>query len=47
MLKDEQISVYVGTADTFYLDGPIHLLDTALTKLGAQASIHRSGEDAY
>ena len=35
-----KIHVYVGTADTFYLDGSVHLLDAALTKLGAQASIH-------
>ena len=35
-----KIHVYVGTADTFYLDGPVHLLDAALEKLGAQANIH-------
>ena len=35
-----KIHVYVGTADTFYLDGPVHLLDANLAKLGAHASIH-------
>ena len=35
-----KIHVYVGTADTFYLDGPVHLLDAALIKLKAQASVH-------
>ncbi len=32
-----RIHLYVGTADTFYLDGAAHLLDARLAKLGAQA----------
>ena len=34
MLK-ERIHLYVGTADSFYLDGPAHLLEARLKKLGA------------
>lgn len=30
-----RIHLYVGTADTFYLDGAAHRLDAVLTKLGA------------
>lgn len=32
-----KIHVYVGTADTFYLDGAAHRLDTVLSGLGAEA----------
>jgi S-formylglutathione hydrolase FrmB len=32
-----RIHVFVGTADTFYLDGAAHLLDAVLNRLGAQA----------
>jgi S-formylglutathione hydrolase FrmB len=32
-----RIHLYVGTADTFYLDGSAHLLDARLQKLGADA----------
>jgi S-formylglutathione hydrolase FrmB len=32
-----RIHVYVGTADTFYLDGAAHKFDARLTKLGADA----------
>lgn len=32
-----RIHVFVGTADTFYLDGAAHLLDARLQKLGADA----------
>jgi enterochelin esterase-like enzyme len=32
-----RIHLYVGTADTFYLDGSAHLLDAELQKLGADA----------
>ena len=46
-----RIHVYVGTADTFYLDGAAHKLDARLKKLGAGASFHyvegRSHFDAY
>jgi S-formylglutathione hydrolase FrmB len=34
-----KIHVYVGTADTFYLDGAAHKLSDALKSLGAQASV--------
>ncbi|HEY7307672.1 MAG TPA: alpha/beta hydrolase-fold protein, partial [Bryobacteraceae bacterium] len=34
-----KIHVIVGTADTFYLDGPAHLLKTALDSLHAQAQV--------
>lgn len=37
---DGKIHVYVGTADTFYLDGAAHRLDTALKALGAKAEVH-------
>ena len=43
--------MFVGTADTFYLDGAAHRLDARLTKLGAGASFHyvegRSHFDLY
>jgi S-formylglutathione hydrolase FrmB len=32
-----RIHLFVGTADTFYLDGSAHLLDARLAKLGADA----------
>lgn len=32
-----RIHLYVGTADTFYLDGAAHKLDAVLTKLGGDA----------
>jgi hypothetical protein len=32
-----KIHVIVGTADTFYLDGPAHRLDAVLARLGAEA----------
>ncbi len=32
-----RIHVYVGTADTFYLDGPAHKMDALLKRLGADA----------
>ncbi|GGH12685.1 alpha/beta hydrolase [Silvibacterium dinghuense] len=32
-----KIHLYVGTADTFYLDGAAHRLDAVLTKLGGDA----------
>jgi len=32
-----RVHLYVGTADTFYLDGSAHLLDARLQKLGAGA----------
>lgn len=38
ILKDK-IHVYVGTADTFYLDGAVHRLDIALQQLGGSAHI--------
>jgi hypothetical protein len=34
-----KIHVYVGTADTFYLDGAAHLLDARLKSLHADAHI--------
>jgi hypothetical protein len=36
---DGKIHIFVGTADTFYLDGPAHRLQALLTRLGAHASI--------
>ncbi len=33
-----RVHVFVGTADTFYLDGSAHLLDARLARLGADAS---------
>jgi S-formylglutathione hydrolase FrmB len=36
---DGKIHLYVGTADTFYLDGPAHLLKAAFDKLGAHEQI--------
>jgi enterochelin esterase-like enzyme len=36
---DGKIHVIVGTADTFYLDGAAHLLDSALKSVGANATI--------
>lgn len=35
-----RIHLYVGTADTFYLDGAAHKLDSVLTRLGAEAQFH-------
>lgn len=35
-----RIHLYVGTADTFYLDGAAHKLDTVLAGLGAEAQFH-------
>jgi S-formylglutathione hydrolase FrmB len=35
---DGKIHIVVGTADTFYLDGPAHRLQAVLTRLGAHAS---------
>lgn len=35
---DGKIHLYVGTADTFYLDGSAHRLDAALKSLGAKAT---------
>jgi hypothetical protein len=32
-----RIHLYVGTADTFYLDGAAHKLDAVLQRLGADA----------
>jgi dienelactone hydrolase len=32
-----RIHLFVGTADTFYLDGSAHLFDARLAKLGADA----------
>ena len=37
---DGKIHVYVGTADTFYLDGAAHRLHAVLDKLGAKSSFH-------
>jgi S-formylglutathione hydrolase FrmB len=34
-----KIHVYVGTADTFYLDGAAHKLDDALKSVGARAQV--------
>jgi hypothetical protein len=34
-----RIHLIVGTADTFYLDGAVHLLDRRLQELGAQAHV--------
>lgn len=46
-----KIHVYVGTADTFYLDGPAHRFDAVLQSLGADAQFHflpgRSHFDLY
>lgn len=46
-----KIHVYVGTADTFYLDGAAHKLDAVLEALGADASFtfrkDRSHFDLY
>jgi hypothetical protein len=36
---DGKIHVYVGTADTFYLDGAAHKLDAALKSVGAHARV--------
>ena len=36
---DGKIHLHVGTADTFYLDGPAHLLKAAFDKLGAHEDI--------
>ncbi len=35
-----RIHLYVGTADTFYLDGAAHKLDAVLARLGAEAQFH-------
>jgi len=35
-----RIHLYVGTADTFYLDGAAHKLDALLARLGADAQFH-------
>ncbi|MFZ0395347.1 MAG: alpha/beta hydrolase-fold protein [Terracidiphilus sp.] len=35
-----RIHLYVGTADTFYLDGAAHKLDAVLGRLGADAQFH-------
>ncbi|HTX74694.1 MAG TPA: alpha/beta hydrolase-fold protein [Terracidiphilus sp.] len=35
-----RIHLYVGTADTFYLDGAAHKLDAVLSRLGADAQFH-------
>jgi hypothetical protein len=35
---DGKIHVIVGTADTFYLDGPAHRLQAVLDRLGAHSS---------
>ena len=35
-----RIHLYVGTADTFYLDGAAHKLDAVLAPLGADAQFH-------
>ena len=51
-----RIHLWVGTADTFYLDGAAHLLDARLAKLGADAhftyvpgashfTVYQSGKD--
>jgi hypothetical protein len=37
-MLDGKIHLTVGTADTFHLDGPAHLLDQTLKDLGAKAS---------
>ena len=34
-----KVHVYVGTADTFYLDGAAHLFEGRLTKLGAGGTV--------
>ncbi len=34
-----KIHVFVGTADTFYLDGPAHKLDATLKQVGAKAEV--------
>jgi hypothetical protein len=34
-----KIHIYVGTADTFYLDGAVHRLDSLLRSLGANAKV--------
>lgn len=34
-----KIHIIVGTADTFYLDGPVHLLQQAIAPLGYDAHI--------
>lgn len=36
---DGKIHIYVGTADTFHLDGSVHRLQAVLNRLGARASI--------
>lgn len=35
-----RIHVFVGTADTFYLDGAAHLFEAVLNRLGAQAQFY-------
>ena len=53
-----KIHVFVGTADTFYLDGPAHLLKAALDSLHARAEVtfiegrthmnlYKVGDDPY
>jgi enterochelin esterase-like enzyme len=37
---DGKIHLWVGTLDTFYLDGPAHMLKTALDGLGARSEFH-------
>ena len=37
---DGKVHLFVGTADTFYLDGAAHRLDAAMKKVGAQASFY-------
>lgn len=55
---DGKIHVYVGTADTFYLDGAAHKLDAVLKELGAHAAftfregrghfdLYASGDDRF
>jgi len=48
---DGKVHVIVGTADTFYLDGPAHRLQAVLDRLGAHASFtfipNRTHGDLY
>ena len=56
-LLKSRIHLFVGTADTFYLDGSVHLFDARLQKLGADArftyipgrthfDLYRTGDDS-
>jgi hypothetical protein len=42
-----KLHVFVGTADTFHLEGSIHLLRDALAKLGSDAQVEFAPNDNH